>query len=88
MTEQFDNLRAQLELLEWPNVYMFKFIAPNSPEMIARLTAMFDEGADLHFQPSRTGKYVSVSAKELMLDTASIMEKYYEAAKINGVIAL
>lgn len=88
MSEQFDKLREQLELQEWPGVYLFKFIAPNQSEIVARVAALFDEGADLHFQPSRAGKYVSVSAKEMMLDVESIMEKYRKAAEISGVISL
>lgn len=88
MTEQFDKLKEQLELQEWPDVYLFKFIAPNQSETVARVTALFDDGADLHYQPSRTGKYVSISAKEMMLDVESIMEKYRKAAEISGVISL
>lgn len=88
MTEQFDKLKAQLELQEWPDVYLFKFIAPNQSETVARVAALFDEGVDLQFQPSRTGKYVSISAKEMMLDVESIMEKYRKSAEIPGVISL
>lgn len=88
MTEQFDKLKAQLELQEWPDVYLFKFIAPNQSEIVARVAALFDDGVDLQFQPSRTGKYVSISAKEMMLDVESIMEKYRKSAEIPGVISL
>jgi hypothetical protein len=88
MSGQFEKLREQLELQEWPDVYLFKFIAPNVSETVARVTALFDDGADLHFQPSRTGKYVSISAKEMMLNVDSIMEKYRMAAEISGVISL
>lgn len=88
MNEQFEKLKEQLELQEWPDVYLFKFIAPNQSETVARVTALFDDGSDLHFQPSRTGKYISISAKEMMLDVESIMEKYRRAAEISGVISL
>lgn len=88
MNEQFEKLKAQLELQEWPNVYLFKFIAPNKSEIVARVSALFDEGADLHFQPSRNGNYISISAKEMMLDVTSIMDKYLKAAEIEGVISL
>ncbi len=88
MIEQFEKLRAQLELQEWPNIYMFKFIVPNESENVAKVTALFDEASDLNYQPSRTGKYISISAKEMMLDVDSIMDKYYRAAKIEGLIAL
>ena len=84
----FDKLRKQLELQEWPNVFLFKFIAPNNSEKIAKITALFDEGAELRYQQSKTGKYVSVSAKEMMLDIDTIINKYQLAAAIDGVIAL
>ena len=67
---------------------MFKFIAPNKSNLVARISALFDDGADLKFTTSKTGKYVSVSVKELMLDVDSIINKYEAAAKIEGVISL
>lgn len=84
----FDKLKAQLDLLEWPNVYYFKFIMPNDNETVAKVTALFDEGTDLNYQPSKTGKYISVSVKELMLSAEQIIEKYEQASSIKGVIAL
>lgn len=81
-------MRIQLELEEWPNVYMFKFIMPNENEKIAKITAMFDQGAEIHFQPSSNDKYICITAKEMMLNVDSIIEKYVEASQIKGVIAL
>ena len=88
MSNQFDKLRKQLELQEWPNVFLFKFIAPNDSETVAKVTALFDDGTDLNYQPSTTGKYVSVSAKELMMDVDSIIVRYEKGAQIKGVIVL
>lgn len=88
MEDHFINLRIQLDLLEWPEVYLFKFIVPNEPENIALVNALFNESADIVMHPSRNGNYMSVSAKEMMLDVDSIIEKYIEATKIKGLIAL
>ena len=88
MSDVFDNLRKQLELQEWPNVFFFKFIAPNDSETVAKVTALFDDGTDLNYQPSKTGKYVSISAKEMMMDVDSIVDKYEKVSQIQGVIAL
>lgn len=88
MNEQFEKLKAQLELQEWPSVYLFKFIAPNQSEIVARVSALFEDGTDLQYYPSRNGNYISISAKEMMLDVESIMEKYLKAAEIKGVISL
>ena len=88
MDEIFIKLRVQLEELNWPDVYLFKFIVPNDPEKIAKVTAMFNESSELVMHPSRNGNYISISVKELMLDVDSIIEKYVNAAKIKGVISL
>ncbi|GAB5418168.1 MAG: DUF493 family protein [Crocinitomicaceae bacterium] len=86
--DPYAKLREQLELLSWPNVYFFKFIVPNESERVAKVTALFNSADDLQLQPSKTGKYISVGAKELMLDVDSIIVKYQEAAKIEGLISL
>ncbi len=88
MDPVLEKLKIQLELQEWPDVYMFKFIVPNESEKVAQVTSLFNESADLVMHPSRTGKYMSVSAKELMLDVNSILEKYVKAAQIEGLISL
>lgn len=88
MSDVFKKLREQLELEEWPNVYLFKLIGPNNNETVAKITALFDDGTDLQYQTSKTGKYISISAKEMMMDVDSIIEKYEQAALIEGVMTL
>jgi len=88
MSEVYDKLRIQLELQEWPNVYLFKFIVPNSSEKIARTTVLFDDSAELNLKESSKGTYMSISAKELMMDVDSIIEKYNRASEIEGLVAL
>lgn len=84
----FAKLKERLALQEWPDVYFFKFIVPNDPHSLAQASALFNETADITFHESKTGKYISVSAKEMMLNVESIMEVYVKAAKIKGVISL
>ena len=88
MSDPYLKLREQLNLQEWPGIYMFKFIVPNTPEVLAKTTALFDNAVNLKMQPSKTGKYISVSAKELMLDVESIIEKYKQSSLIEGLMAL
>lgn len=88
MDDVYAKLRTQLELQEWPDVFMFKFIVPNVPEKIALVSALFDEASDLRLQPSKNGKYVSIGAKELMMDVESIINRYKAAAEIEGIISL
>lgn len=84
----YDKLRAQLELQEWPNIFLFKFIVPNNSENLAMATALFNETSEITLHESKTGKFVSVGAKEMMLDVESIINVYKEASKIKGLIAL
>ena len=88
MSDVFESLKKQLALQEWPDVFLFKFISPNDSKLIAKVTALFDDGTDLKFNQSKTGKYVSISAKEMMIDVESIIDRYKEVAKIKGIIAL
>ncbi len=86
--ETFDSLRAQLELLEWPNVYLFKFIMPNDKIKIAQITALFDSNAQLSLHPSGKGNYTSISVKTVMLSVDEIITIYKLASAIEGVITL
>ena len=88
MEGMFDKLKVQLEQLVWPDVYLFKFIVPNDSEKLARITALINDSSDVVMHPSRNENYISVSAKELMLDVDSIIQKYEQAAQIKGVISL
>ncbi|MEY4974021.1 MAG: hypothetical protein RLZZ55_809 [Bacteroidota bacterium] len=84
----FDSLLAQLEQQEWPNIYLFKFIVPNDNQHLAQVSALFEENSEVVFHESQTGKYVSVSAKEVMLSAQTIIEVYERASKIPGIISL
>ncbi len=86
--DSFQNLREQLELQEWPNVYFFKFIVPNNEEAIAKTVALFSDLSELSFHESKTGKFVSVSAKEMMMDVDSIIQVYLKASTIVGIVSL
>lgn len=88
MSDTFAKLKEQLELQEWPGVFLFKFIIPNEPEPLAKTTALFDETSDIQLHTSKNGKYVSISVKEMMLDVKSIIDKYEQAVLIKGLIAL
>jgi uncharacterized protein len=86
--EAFNTLREQLELLDWPNVYLFKFIMPNDEANIAKIIAFFDENADINLQPSGKGNYTSLSVKTVMLTVDEIITIYKKASAIKGVISL
>jgi putative lipoic acid-binding regulatory protein len=84
----FDGLKKQLEALEWPSIYFFKFICPSDDEVIAKIVGMFEAESDINFQPSKNGKYTSISIKEVMMNAESIIDIYKAASKIKGVMTL
>lgn len=86
--ETFNNLREQLVLLEWPDVYFFKFIVPNDQLKIDQITAFFDENTTIEFHPSGKGNYISISVKAVMLNVDEIITIYEQSSAINGVISL
>jgi putative lipoic acid-binding regulatory protein len=88
MDSIFEKLNKQLEQLEWPSVYYFKFIAPNEPKTIALITALFNSESDINMRPSRKGNYTSINIKEVMVSAAAVIEIYEEAAKTKDVISL
>lgn len=87
-SDSFSKLREQLELQEWPNVYLFKFIVPNTPHALAQAAALFTDLSEINFNESKTGKYISVTAKEMMLNVDDIIEVYINASKIEGIVSL
>jgi putative lipoic acid-binding regulatory protein len=85
----FDKLKEQLDLMEWPNLYLYKFILPNENEILAKVTALFDfETAKISFHESGKGNYVSITVKEIAFSVEQIIQKYQQASEIKGVISL
>lgn len=87
--EQFEKLREQLNKeKEWPIIYMFKFIIPADNRKIALVESKFSEEAVITQKESSTGKYISITIKEVMLNADSIISKYKEMEGIEGLMAL
>lgn len=89
MEEQFKSLHEKLSKdLNWPQVYMFKFIVAASTQKIALVHSKFSDEAITQQKESSGGKYISITVKEVMLSADSVIEKYMEVSTIEGVIAL
>ena len=70
-------------------IYLFKFIVPADNQIIAQAESLFDsDTAHIELRKSKTGKFVSISAKEMMMNVDSVIERYEEAVKIPGLMAL
>lgn len=89
-TEFYDRLRKQLEEdTAWPAPYLFKFIVPANLEKIAEIRSVFDStDAEIATRDSAKGSYTSVSIKVTMESPDTVIEKYHEVSKVEGVISL
>lgn len=76
------------EVHEWPSVYLFKFVLEPEPERLAKVLALFPEESEVLRRYSAGGKYLSVSAKEVMMSAEDVVARYDRAAEIPGVIVL
>ncbi|NQV53539.1 MAG: DUF493 domain-containing protein [Flavobacteriales bacterium] len=72
----------------WPKLYLFKFVIPNDTQKLALTEGIFGSEAQVSINESRTGKYLSVSAKEVMISPEEVVERYEQATKIEGLISL
>lgn len=88
MDDDFDKLRALLQEQNYPSVYLFKFIVKASDDQVTDVKRCFQETAEFSTRPSKNGKYISISIKQMMLSTDEIIERYKAVHKIEGVIAL
>lgn len=90
-TEEFYH-RLKEELTNstlWPSEYLFKFIVPTDTEKVATIEKSFDGvGAVIQTSQSKTGKYTSVSINVTMNSAQSVIDKYLELSKIEGIISL
>lgn len=86
----WSKLRQQLdESTNWPHLYMFKFIVPADNQKIAQVENLFNsKEAQIVMRRSSKGSYVSITAKEVMLNPDRVIERYKEAALIEGLVAL
>lgn len=75
--------------ITWPSVYLFKFIIPADNEKLAILESKFNsKEAQITIRNSRKGNFVSVSAKEMMMNPESVIERYRSVEDIEGIISL
>lgn len=87
--EKYTKLRYTLmESTQWPSMYMFKFIIPNTEEKLNEIKALFSEDTEYTFKTSRDIKFIGVTVKKLMNTADDVIDVYMNAQKIQGVVTL
>ena len=85
---EFESLKTKLEQLDFPNVYYFKFIVPNKESLINSVKDLFLKESDIEMKASSSGKFISLSHKQVVLSADEIINIYKQASKIEGIISL
>jgi putative lipoic acid-binding regulatory protein len=87
--EFYRGLKEKLnEQTQWPTIYLFKFIVPADNQKHAQVVELFGDGVQITTRTSAKGNFISISAKEVMMDAESIIAIYKRAESIEGLIAL
>jgi uncharacterized protein len=77
-----------VESTSFPTVYMYKFIIPSNHRNIALVESLFEAGTDILLKESGTGRYTSITVKQVVVNPDEIIDMYRRAAKIEGLIFL
>ena len=84
----YANLKEKLESVEkFPGVYNFKFIITGGLDKIQDLRAILPHDEFIE-QPSKTGKYVSITVKKTMQNADEVIAVYKQAGNIKGIMIL
>ncbi len=85
----YANLREKLEEQGgWPQPYLFKFIIPSDNQKLALVEAIFGNEAQITTRQSKSNKFISISAKEVMMSPEEVIATYKRAEGIEGIISL
>lgn len=87
-TDIYANLKEKLESVEkFPGVYHFKFIITGGLDKIKDLRSILPDDEFIE-QPSKTGKYVSITVKKQMQNADDIIAVYKQVGEIKGIMIL
>ena len=87
--EKYNKLRQQLlDSSQWPSVYMFKFIIPNSNDKLNAIKNLFPVDTEFSFKTSRDIRFIGITVKKVMNTPDEVIEIYTRAQNIDGVMTL
>ncbi len=88
--EFYKRFKKQLEeSVSFPSDYQYKFIVTTNNKKLAEVQKVFDGMRPVvSSKESKNGKYTSLTIQVYMLDPESVIEKYKQVSKIEGVMML
>ena len=79
-------LRDKLEEQAFPQLYMYKFIVPK--ESLNMLKQVLPDNSNSSEQPSKNGKYISVTIKKMAANVDEVLDIYQGVSEVPGLISL
>ena len=87
--EELERFRERVDRsMAFPGVYMYKFIVESENRNIALVESLFGAEADIHTKESGNGRYISITAKQVVINVDEVIDVYRKASKIKGIIFL
>ncbi|WP_231427399.1 DUF493 family protein [Pedobacter sp. Leaf250] len=87
-TDIYANLKEKLESVEkFPGLYNFKFIITGGLDKVEELRKVLPSDEFIE-QPSKTGKYVSITVKKQVENADEVIAIYKQTATIKGIMTL
>ena len=85
----FEAFRNTLEAqMEFPAVYMFKFILKHELRNSAIIESWFESDAKIQTRLSRNRQYISITVQQTVLSADEVLYYYKKAQQIEGLICL
>ena len=85
----FEAFRNTLESqMEFPAVYMFKFILKHELRNSAIIESWFESDAKIQTRLSRNRQYISITVQQTVLSADEVLQYYKKAQQIEGLICL
>jgi len=87
-TDVYANLKEKLESVQqFPGIYCFKFIITGGLDKIQELRKVLQNDEFIE-QPSKTGKYVSITVNKNVQNADEVISIYKQTAIIKGIMTL
>ncbi len=86
----YKRFKKQLEeAISFPSNYRYKFIVTTNNQKLAEVQKVFDGMRPIvSSKESKNGNYTSLTIQVYMLDPESVIQKYKQVSKIEGVMML
>jgi putative lipoic acid-binding regulatory protein len=84
----FANFKEKLEgVQQFPGIYNFKFIITGGVDKVQDLRKILPQDEFIE-QPSKTGKYLSITVKKEMQNADEVIAIYKQVGEIKGIMML